>query len=188
MRSGLHVILGILLLILFQTTLLEKVAILGIKPDLPLIAVFLIGLFWGEVKGVVSGLGLGYLMDLMSGGIWGIHLITKSVLGFLAGIMGRTLINMKVMFIGILIALCSLCQGLIFLLVSSFSTSSEGASFLLSHTVLPQALYDGILGGGLFGILYRRYFSRQNMAQEWLKSPGLSSGLGVSGPGSVEPK
>ena len=167
--------LGILGLILFQTTLLESATIMGIKPDLTLIAVYFVGLVGGEVHGAMAGLVLGYLMDLMSGGVWGIHLATKSTLGFLSGLLGRTLVNMKGVFTGAIIAFCSLVQGLIFVLVSSFTLEPESLMVLLTHTLLPQAIYDGVVGGAFFWFLSRRFLPKPSTAHGLLKDPALSA-------------
>ncbi|MCI0529844.1 MAG: rod shape-determining protein MreD [Nitrospira sp.] len=180
-------IIGIIGIILLQTTLLNSIAIMGIKPDLALIAVYFVGLFGDEIRGVMTGLALGYLMDLMSGGVWGIHLATKPTLGFLAGLLGRTLVNMKVVFTGVIISLCSVVQGLIFLLVSYFTMVPENPVALLSYTILPQAIYDGVVGSGLFWFLSGRFTPRQSTAHGWLKSPALSAlGSGGHSPSQME--
>lgn len=173
-------VLGIIGVILLQTTLLNSITIMGIKPDLALIVVYFVGLFGGEIRGAVTGLALGYLMDLLSGGGWGIHLATKPTLGFLAGRLGRTLVNVKVVFTGMIISLCSVVQGLIFLLVSYFIMAPENPVALLSHTILLQAIYDGVVGSSLFWFLSGRFTPRQSTAHGWLKSPALSS-LGGGG-------
>jgi rod shape-determining protein MreD len=168
-------VLGIIGIILLQTTLLNFITIVGIKPDLALIVVYFVGLFGDEIRGVVTGLTLGYFMDLLSGGVWGIHLVTKSILGFLAGLLGRTLVNVKAVFTGMIISLCSAVQGLIFLLVSYFIMTPENPWTLLSHTILLQAIYDGVVGGGVFWFLSGKFTPRQSTAHGWLKSPALSS-------------
>jgi rod shape-determining protein MreD len=144
-------------------------------------------LFGGEIRGAITGLALGYLMDLMSGGVWGIHLATKPTLGFLAGLLGRTLVNVKVVFTGVIISFCSVVQGLVFLLVSSFTIAPETPTALLSHTILPQAIYDGLVGCGLFWFLSGRFTPRQDTAHGWLKSSALSSlGEGGHSPSQME--
>lgn len=173
-------ILGIIGLVLLQTTLLNSITIMGIKPDLALIVVYFVGLFGGEMRGAMTGLALGYLMDLLSGGMWGIHLVTKPTLGFLAGLLGRTLVNVRVFFTGAIISLCSVVQGFVFLLISYFTLAPDNPVALLIHTILPQAIYDGLVGGGLFWFLSGRFTPRQNTAHGWLKSPALSA-LGGSG-------
>jgi rod shape-determining protein MreD len=178
-------IFGALSIILLQTTLLNFTTIMGIKPDLALIVVYFVGLVGGEIRGAMTGLALGFLMDLMSGGVWGIHLATKSTLGFLAGLLGRTLLNVKVVFTGVIISLCSIVQGLIFLLVSYVTIAPENPGALLGHTILPQAIYDGVVGCGIFWFLSGRFTPRQSTAHGWLKSPALST-LGRGGPSSSQ--
>lgn len=174
MKLVLH-ILGLICIILFQTTFPEELTFSGIKPDLALIVVYLVGLIGGEGQGVGAGLILGYLMDLMSGGEWWIHLATKPTLGLLAGLLGRTLVNINVIFTGVIIALCSIIQGFIFLLVSHLTSEPENLWAFLSHIIFPQAIYDGLMGIGLFWFLSERFLPKQSTAQVWLKSPALSA-------------
>jgi rod shape-determining protein MreD len=176
---------GVICLILLQTTFLESITIMGVKPDLVLIVIYFVGLLGGEVRGAMAGLALGYLMDLMSGGVWGIHLATKLTLGFLAGLLGRTLVNMKVIFTGGIIGVCSVVQGLIFLLVSSLTSEPENLMVLFNHMILPQAVYDGVIGSAFFWFLSERFLPKQSTAHGLLQDPALSA-LGSGGASSTQ--
>lgn len=170
--------LGVISLILIQTTLLEHFSIAGTKPDLALLAVYFVGLLAGEGPGVMTGLALGYLTDLMSGGVWGTHLASKALLGFLAGFLGRTLLNVKAIFTGVIIALCSIFQGLILLTVWTLTGELPSFTASLTHTILLQALYDGALGMIVFLVLSRRTQRRETPTESWLTHElfSLSSG------------
>lgn len=168
-------VLGLVSTILLQTTLLNQAEIGGVKPDIALITVYLVGLFGGEVRGVMVGLALGYLTDLMSAGSWGVHLATKATLGLLAGRLGRTLLNVQAAVTGFIIALCSLFQGTVFLIVSLFTSDPENLSGVLGYIVLPQAVYDGILGGVIFWFISAKFQPRPSTAQVWFNHPALSS-------------
>lgn len=171
--------LGFTALLLFQTTWLEKMAIGGVKPDLVLITVFLLGLLGGEVRGTLAGLILGYFMDLLSGGVWAVHLGIKALVGFIAGLLGRSLVNVSTVFTAAGIALASLGQGIVFLLIFPFSLGPERISFYLTHMILPQAVYDGALGCAAFWVLTRGYQRRKDATQRLLKDGlFLSSGRG----------
>ena len=86
----------LLLLIPVQTTVLDRLSIHGIKPDLGLIVVYLIGFQRGTREGVVMGVLIGLLMDSFSGGVWGMNLLTKPIIGGWAGLLGRTVLNVRV--------------------------------------------------------------------------------------------
>jgi rod shape-determining protein MreD len=187
MKPALYVLVFIAL-ILAQTTLLEQATIVGIKPDLSLIVVYFWGLFGGEVRGVMAGLSLGYLMELMSGGIWGIHLVTKPALGFISGVLGRTLVNVSIVFTGVIIGFCSLIQGLIFLLVQTLTADPGNIAVFLSHVILPQALYDGVVGSSLFWLLSERFLPTRSTALGQLKNPALSALARGAAPPQTEEK
>jgi cell shape-determining protein MreD len=61
--------LGLILgLVPLQVTGLQYASIAGIRPDLTLIATFLIGFLSGEIEGLLMGLLLGCVQDLFSAG------------------------------------------------------------------------------------------------------------------------
>ncbi|MEK7871649.1 MAG: hypothetical protein AAB244_04640, partial [Nitrospirota bacterium] len=60
----------------------DKVAILGVKPDIGLVAVYLIGFLYGELDGLIIGIVIGFVMDSFAPSQLGINLLTKSLTGF----------------------------------------------------------------------------------------------------------
>ena len=53
--------------------------------DLPLILVLHIAMTRGKITGMVTGLGIGYLQDAMSGSVLGFNGISKIVAGYMGG-------------------------------------------------------------------------------------------------------
>lgn len=136
----------VLLVIPIQIVLLDRISIAGIRPDLALVTVCLIGLYRGEVETVLAGLAMGFAQDLFSGGaLWG-NLCLKPVLGLMAGLARRNLVNLTWAFALVLMLGLSLLSGSVMYLLKSFAGS--GANFFLAARgiILPQACYDAILG------------------------------------------
>jgi len=136
----------VLLVIPIQIVLLDRISIAGIRPDLALVTVCLIGLYRGEMETVLAGLAMGFAQDLFSGGaLWG-NLCLKPVLGLMAGLARRNLVNLTWAFVLTLILGLSLLSGSVMYLLQSFAGS--GTSFFPSARgiILPQACYDAILG------------------------------------------
>lgn len=75
-----------------QASLVPVIAIAGIEPDLPFLALFLLSLKWGVMAGVYVGFFLGLALDLYSPSILGQAALSKTLIGFFAG-----LFNQKVM-------------------------------------------------------------------------------------------
>ncbi len=140
----------VLLLIPLQTTLLPHVSVWEVKPDLGLVAACFVGLFAGELQGVVVGLVIGWALNLFSAGDLWVSLVTKGGAGFLAGMMGRHLTHVSPMLIGIGVLIVSCLSGL----VELFTVTSLSESWWhVSSIVLPQACYDAVVAGGLYWIL-----------------------------------
>jgi rod shape-determining protein MreD len=127
-----------------------------VRPDLCLIASFLIGFLAGEFDGVMMGLALGFVQDLFSGGDSGLNFMTKGLIGLLAGLAGRHLANTTNLAVLALLLSASLLSGLVFVL---WSWSGEGLSDALAFVqsvLLPQAAYDAALGAAIYWIMAGR--------------------------------
>jgi len=151
MRQGWYVAL-MLSLIPIQTTVLEYASIGGIRPDLCLIAAFLVGFLVGEGAGGMIGLALGFLQDLFSAGHLGINLLTKGIIGLLGGVFGRHLANATaVTVMSILLMLSALSSAV----VTAWFHGGNQPDFLTSlrGSIMPQALYDAALGGLLYWLV-----------------------------------
>ena len=152
MKQALYASL-ILGLIPLQVTGLNYVGIAGIRPDLTLIATFLIGFLGGEIEGLLMGILLGCVQDLFSAGSLWINLITKAMIGILAGLLGRHLANATPV---------TVCTFLFVLSVLSGSTAAVwlrvednflGVPHMIQSVVLPQALFDAALGTVIYWLM-----------------------------------
>lgn len=146
----------ILLLVPLQTAALHHVSVLGVKPDLGLIAVCFVGLLAGELDGVLLGLAMGWALDLFSAGELWLNLVTKGGAGLAAGLAGRQIAHVTpvVLLIGLL--LLSAVSGL----VAAFNMPFAGLWefwWAIRSIVLPQACYDALVGAGLYWLAFQRF-------------------------------
>lgn len=154
MKAG--IFLGLLLLLVpFQATVLGAVSPFGIRPDLCLIAACLMGFFTGQVHGFILGFFLGFVQDLFSASDLWLNTITKSGVGFFAGLIARNLANAAAHSVFLLMAAFSLFSGVVFLV-----TSRVGMDFIellqgFPAVLLPQALFDGLVAVGLYWVITR---------------------------------
>src|SRR5205823_3230673 len=100
-----------------QVVPVDRISIFGVRPDLPLVAVCLIGLYHGEIDALLAGIAIGFAQDLFSGGVhWG-NLCLKPMFGVIAGLASRNVLN--------------LTGGFAFCLIMSFSVLSGTVMYLL---------------------------------------------------------
>lgn len=145
-------LLLVLLLVPLQTTLLPHLSMWSIKPDLGLVAAALVGLFAGELEGLLVGLSIGWILNLFSAGELWLSLLTNGGVGILAGFLGRQLSQVTSLSMGAGLLLVSLASGL--LAAMSFQNlDMTQIWWMIQSIVLPQACFDGAVGAGLFWVL-----------------------------------
>lgn len=145
-------LLLVLLLVPLQTTLLPHLSMWNIKPDLGLVAAALVGLFAGELEGLLVGLSIGWILNLFSAGELWLSLLTNGGVGILAGFLGRQLSQVTSLSMGAGLLLVSLASGL--LAAMSFQNLDMSQIWwMIQSIVLPQACFDGAVGAGLFWVL-----------------------------------
>jgi rod shape-determining protein MreD len=86
------IVLGVIVALALQTTLMRYLVGGRLAVDLVLVAVVYASLVGGPVSGLITGTIAGLTQDALSVGIIGIGGLAKTVVGFLAGVIGRQFI------------------------------------------------------------------------------------------------
>lgn len=142
-------------LIAFQGSVLNPFVLHGIRPDFILIAVYFMGLVYGGVSGGIGGAGIGFLMDIISGGPIYYNIFTKFFSGYLAGGIERWVQHHGFMLHTGVLFLLSLAQSVIILIAYIFLGTIQFPDDLF-FIALPQAAFDGIAGGVVYLLLFRK--------------------------------
>lgn len=140
-------------LVPLQVTLLQSVGLGGIRPDLCLIAACLVGMLEGELEGLLVGLALGYVQDLFSAGEMWVNLMTKGLLGFLAGLAGGRLTQATPVSILGLLGGLSLLSGIILLIAVRTGGGLADQFYAVWSLLLPEAAFNAALGMGAYWLL-----------------------------------
>jgi len=167
-----RVYLGILLLILpFQASLLNPLSLAGIKPDLALVVVFIIGLLTGPAEAALAGMGIGLVQDIGSASLLGFSGFTRGLVGLAAGLLGTKVLDIGSPTIVLFLAAISLAEGV---LISLFLQVTYGALpffSMIAGRLLPQALVSGILGLAILQLINRKdvlaMLIRRNVQKEF---------------------
>jgi rod shape-determining protein MreD len=138
------VLAGLIVALVLQTTIAGFTMEGATFVNLVLVAVVYVALAFGAVTGLMAGMAGGLVQDALAGGIIGIGSLSKSVTGFVVGVLGAQFIVSQpvprfVMFVGATIV-HELCYQGLFALV-------EFRPFSLQvTTLLTQAVINGALG------------------------------------------
>jgi rod shape-determining protein MreD len=166
------VLAGLALALLLQTTIAGMTMQGATFVNLVLVAVVFVALAYGAVTGLLAGVAGGMVQDALAGGIIGIGSLSKSVTGFVVGVMGAQFIVSQplprfVMFFGATVV-HELCYQGLFALV-------EFRPFTLPVTTLvTQALINGVVGivafqvvEGAPGLVQRRRMNRASIRRRF---------------------
>lgn len=145
MRPRVYVFI-FLLLIPFQAGLLNPLSLAGIKPDLALAMLYIIGLLTSPGEAALAGMGIGLLQDIGSASLIGLSGITRGMVGLFAGLLGRRMLDIGSPSNSIFLAVFSLLEGICIALIMQVLYGSIPFFSLLAGRILPQALYTGLLG------------------------------------------
>jgi rod shape-determining protein MreD len=129
-----------------QSTVVAVAGVGGITPDVPLILTVLIALRYGPESGCLAGFVAGLLQDVTGGGLVGVQALTKGLAGFGMGLLvGRFWVTNPLVQVPGLVLL-SIAEGIgRFALLQLFHYPAAFADLML-HVILPQALYNGLIG------------------------------------------
>lgn len=151
-------------LVPIQSVFLPHISLWGVKPDLGLVAVCLIGLIAGELDGLLMGLALGWAMSLFSAQDLISAVVLKGAVGFVAGLAGRQVVYLSpvALVAGLLTVSC--LDGLVTPFVLTLSVQQDWW-WALRTVVLPQACLDALIGGLIYSIMWSRWNIEQLMSE-----------------------
>ncbi len=140
----------------------DAIRIGGVKPDLLFVFVIYIGYSFGSFYGEITGFISGIFHDSISNAPLGLLAFPKLVLGFLAGMIGRSVVKNNVISVLLLLFIASLIKG-IFTLFLTYTFHQSMLSAVVT-IILPESFYNAILAPPLFFIydkIYQKELERE---------------------------
>jgi len=142
--KGLRDALVLLVVLILQATVVHRIEIAGVRPDLLVAFVVYFGWMRGPIPGVIGGFTVGLLQDIDAPGPLGLNALAKTVVGFIVAKAGFRVhrSNVGVRFVFFLTAM--LVHDLIYF---GFYTSGDVGGLVRQFVfvALPSALYTTVL-------------------------------------------
>lgn len=136
----------IIILLLFQTTILHEFTIYSVRPDCFLILTTLIGIKSGEVKGAAAGFGLGFLQDCLSSSFLGINAFSLGVIGFVFGNLRAKLFFENVFPQVVCTLSAALIKTVIVFFIFLLTTLNKAQAEIVLNKLLLSAVYSALAG------------------------------------------
>ncbi|MCS7219942.1 MAG: rod shape-determining protein MreD [Anaerolineae bacterium] len=136
-------LLGVLALL--QSVLLPLIAILGVQPDLILLAVMSWTLLRGLVEGLVWAFIGGLWLDLLSGGPFGLSSLVLVLVVFLISLLEANLFREHIILVMVIAIGAGLLHGALYLLLLRLGGHPAATLAALWRIVIPAAIYTSLL-------------------------------------------
>jgi rod shape-determining protein MreD len=146
----------LLLIIPVQASLFDSLSLGGIKPDLALVLLYIIGLLTGPAEAALAGIAIGLVQDIGSASFIGFSGLTRGLIGFSAGLLGRRVLDLASRSNSIFVAAFSLLEGIFIAFFLQMFYGSVPVVSLMAGRILPRALYTGVLGAVLLKLIVRK--------------------------------
>jgi rod shape-determining protein MreD len=128
---------------ILQTTLVPSLAIFGVKPDLLMLALFMVAIKTGVMPAIFIGFLIGLSQDLYSPSILGQSALAKTLAGFFASLFNDKVMRLDPVLLGIILVLTFFVNDLALYavqVVKSGGNLGTVAKEIFGPT-LPRALY-----------------------------------------------
>jgi rod shape-determining protein MreD len=153
LRVTIVTIVVMLICILLQSTILQKIALGGVKPDLALLVLIFVSMRRGSMVGQVSGFATGFLEDVMNVSPLGFHSLLRTVMGFLYGLLsGNVFVDPFLMPI-VLAVVATILKGILSGIVSALFGITASGFITFAGRLWIEAGYNGVIAPFLFALL-----------------------------------
>lgn len=143
---------------ILQSTLLAKVSILGVVPDVALCIVVYCAYINGTMTGQLSGFLSGLLLDFLSAAPLGLNCLVRTLIGALAGVFKGALFLDYLLMPVILCALATIIKAVIIFILHLFMGSLVQAYSLTTPVFWIELGFNAVSAPLLFLLLRRLTF------------------------------
>ena len=133
--------------LMFQSLIVPAIQIRTWKPDLILIFLVLFALQHGRIAGSTAGFFLGTFSDLMSSSLLGLGALTKSIAGYIAAVVGKSIQERNRFIITLII--CGFLHDMIYYYINTLGQEIVWRILIIGQ-IIPNLLYTAIIGIGIY--------------------------------------
>lgn len=154
-----------IILYLAQTTIFNKVAIAGIKPNALIILVVLTGYRYGKIHGMLMGFLMGLFFDLVESDYIGYYALIYLTIGYLVGFSnklynsGSTLIPLG------LVGVSDLVLNFLIFITGFLLRNRLDLPYYMMRIILPEAVYTMIVSAFLYRIVDSIYIKLETIGK-----------------------
>ncbi|MBP7176200.1 MAG: rod shape-determining protein MreD [Thermoclostridium sp.] len=142
---------------LVQSTLAGYVEILGIRPNLLIVAAISIALCRKDMESAFMGLLFGFGLDILIGHALGWYAILLFLACFGIGMVNPKLYKENVVILVFFVFFSTAAVELMYYFVNYFLRGYQDMVFVLTTLILPESLYNAVLAVPVYPLIARIY-------------------------------
>ncbi len=152
-RYIIYVIIILFFIFIQSTPFYENISIQDVYPDLILISFLLVALSLGPLAGEIVGFGVGFLLDILGGGLLGITSFTYTVLGYGTGLIGEKIYGRGILFPVILLFVGTILKAIILSLLASIFLKPGYFGFFSGGKIFLESVLNAGIAPFIFMLL-----------------------------------
>ncbi len=130
---------------ILQSTWLNSIAILNVKPNLFLVYVIIICCFCNRIEGATLGFVFGLVLDILIGRFWGMNAVLGMLAGFfIAHACERVLGNNNILIIVLIVLIGSFVYESIYYFLSYLFSENLNFKTAIFRILFPESLYNAV--------------------------------------------
>lgn len=146
-------VLFLILCFLLQTTLMQKLKLAGVIPNLLLILTVSTGYLRGCKDGLITGMLCGILSDMVFGSVIGLHALFYLLIGYLNGYGNNIYFGNNFSVPLLLVGISDIVYGLMYYVFEFLLRGRLWFVYYLKAVILPEAVYSMLVAIILFKLL-----------------------------------
>lgn len=147
--------------VILQTTIMPHFRVMGSQPDLVLIVTVTFAFLEGSALGSATGFMGGLLQDLAVTQVVGLSALSKTLVGYMAGQLERTIFTESIFLPVISIFIATLVNETIYVGFAYLFGYDIPMRFIYGTLVLPAAFYNSLLAFFIYPLLRRLVWRKE---------------------------
>ena len=142
-----------IILYLIQTTIFNKITVAGIKPNVVIILVVLIGYKYGKIPGMLMGFFMGLFLDLTESDYIGYYSLIYLIIGYLVGFSNKLYTNDSTLIPLGLVGDSDFMLNFLIFITGFLLRNRLDLPYYMMRIILPEVVYTIIVSVLLYRIM-----------------------------------
>lgn len=145
----------IILAVIVQSLPISYDFISGVHPDFLLIIITMAAVNYGRTTGGVLGFIAGLLQDWFSGGLFGIHTISKTITAYLFGFLKENIYQQHFLTPPLITVLATVVNQALILMFTKLLVEIIVLKEVAKEIILPLAIWNSIISLVIYPVIYK---------------------------------